>query len=176
MLSCLPNDWNSWIINIWKTCVFKHYRTMYVVLITDPPSDIITGAQIAIAFLVLFSYPLQAHPCRNSIDKVIPNGTEGVMSKSRFSTITVCILILSYIIAITVSDLSLILALVGATGSTAICYILPGLFYYKFSQNMRAVNGTYSMIEILAVGLILLGFVVMFGSLINIFLGVATGH
>jgi amino acid permease len=149
---------------------------MYQFVNPDPPSDIITGAQIAIAFLVLFSYPLQAHPCRNSVDKVIPSENDATMSSSRFSAITVSILVLSYLIAITVSDLSLILALVGATGSTAICYILPGLFYYKFSQNMRAVNGTYSLIEILAVGLICLGFVVMFTSLVNIFYGIASSH
>ena len=142
----------------------------------DPASDAITGAQIAIAFLVLFSYPLQCHPCRNSVDKVVPNGIDGQMSNSRFSAITVSILVLSYIIAITISDLSLILALVGATGSTAICYILPGLFYYKFSQNVRTVNGSYTLIEILSVGLIILGFVVMFGSLLNIFLGISAGH
>ena len=125
---------------------------------------------------MLFSYPLQAHPCRNSLDKVITSGSDVSMSNSRFSGITVSILILSYIIAISVSDLSLILALVGATGSTAICYILPGLFYYKFSQNMRAVNGSYTPVEVLAVGLIGLGFIVMFTSITNIFYGIASNH
>ena len=44
----------------------------FKILIVDPPNNIVTGAQVAIAFLVLFSYPLQCHPCRNSLDKVIP--------------------------------------------------------------------------------------------------------
>jgi len=40
-------------------------------------------------------------------------------------------LALSLTVALSVSDLGLMLSLVGATGSTAISYILPGIFYYK---------------------------------------------
>lgn len=36
-----------------------------------PTSIIVTCGQLAIAMLVLFSYPLQCHPCRNSIHKII---------------------------------------------------------------------------------------------------------
>jgi amino acid permease len=42
----------------------------------------------------------------------------------------VCFLALTLIIAISVKDLSVMLALVGATGSTTVSYILPGFFYY----------------------------------------------
>lgn len=31
----------------------------------------IAGGQLAIVVLVLFSYPLQVHPCRNCLDKVV---------------------------------------------------------------------------------------------------------
>lgn len=34
-----------------------------------------------------------------------------------------------------VSDLSVVLAFVGATGSTAVSYILPGFFYYYMFKN-----------------------------------------
>ena len=55
------------------------------------------------------------------------------MSEVRFATITTLIIILSYIVAITVSSLEKVLAYVGSTGSTSISFILPGLFFYKIS-------------------------------------------
>lgn len=56
------------------------------------------------------------------------------MSELRFALITSVILILSYFTAINVSSLDRVLAYVGSTGSTAISFILPGLFYYKISD------------------------------------------
>ncbi|KAH0296861.1 hypothetical protein KCU71_g13700, partial [Aureobasidium melanogenum] len=58
----------------------------------------------------------------------------GEMSDRRFAIITTAIIILSYIVAMTVSSLSVVLAYVGSTGSTSISFILPGLFYYKISS------------------------------------------
>lgn len=48
--------------------------------------------------------------------------------------ITTVIIILSYVVAMTVSSLEKVLAYVGSTGSTSISFILPGLFYYKISS------------------------------------------
>ncbi|KAK4238523.1 transmembrane amino acid transporter protein-domain-containing protein [Achaetomium macrosporum] len=56
------------------------------------------------------------------------------MSELRFALITSTILILSYVTALNVSSLDRVLAYVGSTGSTAISFILPGLFYYKISD------------------------------------------
>ena len=55
------------------------------------------------------------------------------MGETRFAAITTGIIILSYIVAMTVSSLEKVLAYVGSTGSTSISFILPGLFYYKIS-------------------------------------------
>ncbi|KAJ5992508.1 Vacuolar amino acid transporter 5 [Penicillium sp. IBT 35674x] len=122
-----------------------------------PPGLYATIGRAAIVMLVIFSYPLQCHPCRASVDAVLkwrPNpkstGHEGSphrhpllgprgtrtpepMSDLRFSVITTTILILSYLVAMTVSSLEAVLAYVGSTGSTSISFILPGLFYYKIS-------------------------------------------
>lgn len=123
-----------------------------------PPGVAATIGRAAIVMLVVFSYPLQCHPCRASVDAVLkwrpksqPTGTEASphrhpllgprgnrtpepMSDLRFSVITTTILILSYIVAMTVSSLEAVLAYVGSTGSTSISFILPGLFYYKISS------------------------------------------
>lgn len=48
-----------------------------------------------------------------------------------FYIITLLFLSLSFILAMIVDDLGIVLALVGATGSTLVSYILPGLIYLK---------------------------------------------
>ena len=123
-----------------------------------PPGVYATIGRAAIVMLVVFSYPLQCHPCRASVDAVLkwrpksqttraegsphrhpllgPHGSPAPepMSDLRFSIITTTILILSYLVAMTVSSLEAVLAYVGSTGSTSISFILPGLFYYKISS------------------------------------------
>ncbi|SCV01485.1 LANO_0F12002g1_1 [Lachancea nothofagi CBS 11611] len=49
----------------------------------------------------------------------------------RFVAITTGILVFSYLLAISVTSLARVLAVVGATGSTSISFILPGIFGYK---------------------------------------------
>ncbi|KAF3066094.1 Vacuolar amino acid transporter 5 [Trichoderma lentiforme] len=120
-----------------------------------------TIGKAAIVVLVLFSIPLQVHPCRASLDAVFnwrPNrgnssggragspllnsapaqrgdhGSTAPMSDLRFALLTTIILTLAYITALSVSSLDRVLAFVGSTGSTSISFILPGLFYYKISD------------------------------------------
>lgn len=128
----------------------------------DIPSVASTIGKAAIVILVMFSYPLQVHPCRASVDAVlkwrpasfmvarpssggspsrsipllapvISSGRNDTIGEVRFAAITTVIIVLSYIVAMTVSSLDKVLAYVGATGSTSISFILPGLFYYKIS-------------------------------------------
>lgn len=49
----------------------------------------------------------------------------------KFVIITTVILIASYLLAVSVSSLARVLAIVGATGSTSISFILPGIFGYQ---------------------------------------------
>ncbi|UKZ56695.1 hypothetical protein TrVGV298_010536 [Trichoderma virens] len=120
-----------------------------------------TIGKAAIVVLVLFSIPLQVHPCRASLDAVFnwrpsrgnssggragspllnsssaqrgDHGSTAPMSDLRFALITTIILTLAYITALSVSSLDRVLAFVGSTGSTSISFILPGLFYYKISD------------------------------------------
>ncbi|OZJ04443.1 hypothetical protein BZG36_02797 [Bifiguratus adelaidae] len=41
------------------------------IILEYPATLFVDGGRLAIVILVLFSYPLQAHPCRNSLDKVL---------------------------------------------------------------------------------------------------------
>jgi amino acid permease len=124
-----------------------------------PTAAAATIGRFAIVILVMFSYPLQIHPCRASLDacakwrprRRTPNSRESSptrhslvgneaakpkaeMSDMRFAIVTTILIVLSFITAMTVSSLSLVLAYVGSTGSTTISFILPGLFYYKISD------------------------------------------
>jgi amino acid permease len=111
-----------------------------------PPAAASTIGRAAIVVLVMFSYPLQVHPCRASIDAVlkwrpgrsrsapVAGREEADISDARFAFITTLIIVLSYVVAMTVNSLEAVLAYVGSTGSTSISFILPGLFYYKISD------------------------------------------
>lgn len=124
-----------------------------------PTAAASTIGRLAIVILVMFSYPLQIHPCRASIDSCLrwrpqrKTQNEGSptrnsllnspkqstkpsqeMSDIRFAVISTVLIVLSFITAMTVSSLEKVLAYVGSTGSTTISFILPGLFYYKISD------------------------------------------
>ncbi|TKA67415.1 hypothetical protein B0A49_12333, partial [Cryomyces minteri] len=101
------------------------------------PSAASTIGKAAIVVLVMFSYPLQVHPCRASVDAVLkwrpssfrsrsssptrasllnpakPSGAKqspDTMSEVRFAAITTVIIVLSYVVAMTVSSLEKVLA------------------------------------------------------------------
>lgn len=122
-----------------------------------PTSAASTIGRLAIVILVMFSYPLQIHPCRASIDaclhwrprrnrsgsnetspsrnSLLTNSKPAAeMPELRFAIISTVLIVLSFITAMTVSSLEKVLAYVGSTGSTTISFILPGLFYYKISN------------------------------------------
>lgn len=111
------------------------------IILEYPQSHFVAYGRLAIVILVIFSYPLQAHPCRASIDKILdyhknrkyklPNSLVPTPSNKRHLIVTTCIVIASYFVAITISQLDLVLSFVGSTGSTTISFILPGLFYFK---------------------------------------------
>ncbi|TDL23915.1 hypothetical protein BD410DRAFT_786588 [Rickenella mellea] len=120
----------------------------------------IAVGQLAIVILVLFSYPLQVHPCRNCLDNVLHFGkhepqakitTEGEdeeedeivdedhaahdISPMKHTILTAGIIAGGFTIAYFVDDLRLVLSFVGSTGSTTISFILPGLFYWKLTRD-----------------------------------------
>jgi amino acid permease len=96
-----------------------------------PPALASTIGCAAIVVLVMFSYPLQIHPCRGSIDNILKwrprrvhspaiPGRAVEMSDAKFAVISTILIVGTYIVAMCVSNLSTVLAYVGSTGSTAI--------------------------------------------------------
>ncbi|EER34317.1 conserved hypothetical protein [Candida tropicalis MYA-3404] len=80
-----------------------------------------------------------------------------------FVIVTTVLLIVGYILAIALKSFALVLAVVGATGSTAISFILPGLFGYKL---IGSESDDPSILEVifknLSLCLTLWGVIVMF--------------
>ncbi|KAI7866193.1 transmembrane amino acid transporter protein-domain-containing protein [Spinellus fusiger] len=134
------------------------------IILEYPQSLFVAGGRLAIVVLVVFSYPLQAHPCRASLDKVLAWRTSEARglkvpppsSSLKYFAMTTSILVLSYLVAIVISQLDLVLAFVGSTGSTTISFILPGLFYCKIHENDPWTSG-----KITALVLALYGVLVM---------------
>lgn len=145
--------------NIIEMCMLLPLPSSRSLMPLDIPSVASTIGKAAIVVFVMFSYPLQVHPCRASVDAVLrwrpkrfsdsssssssspsratllgkASTRDAGMSEMRFAAITTVVLVLSYMVAMTVSSLEAVLAYVGSTGSTSISFILPGLFYYKIS-------------------------------------------
>ncbi|KAJ4469594.1 transmembrane amino acid transporter protein-domain-containing protein [Lentinula aciculospora] len=132
-----------------------------IIAMYPPTSLFVAIGQVAIVILVLFSYPLQVHPCRNCLDKVFHAGESvkpaddegaevetddhgsGDMSHTKHTILTLAIIAATFTIAYLVDDLKIVLSFVGSTGSTTISFILPGLFYWKLSrgdENSRVSN------------------------------------
>lgn len=98
------------------------------ILDSYPGGLLITTCRIGIAVLVLFSYPLQVHPCRASLLKIFTSDEASEQPGSRLHTVlTVGILVTTYAVAMAVQQLDLVLGYVGATGSTTISFTLPAV-------------------------------------------------
>eukprot|EP00568_Trieres_chinensis_P002553 CAMPEP_0183303204 /NCGR_PEP_ID=MMETSP0160_2-20130417/8733_1 /TAXON_ID=2839 ORGANISM="Odontella Sinensis, Strain Grunow 1884" /NCGR_SAMPLE_ID=MMETSP0160_2 /ASSEMBLY_ACC=CAM_ASM_000250 /LENGTH=512 /DNA_ID=CAMNT_0025466081 /DNA_START=11 /DNA_END=1549 /DNA_ORIENTATION=+ len=65
-----------------------------------------------------------------------PKKDRGPDADPLFYPITIAFLSLSFGIAMVVDDLGVVLAMVGATGSTLVSYVLPGLIYLKIHPTM----------------------------------------
>ncbi|EGN96736.1 hypothetical protein SERLA73DRAFT_140480 [Serpula lacrymans var. lacrymans S7.3] len=122
----------------------------------------IAVGQLAIVVLILFSYPLQVHPCRNCLDKVFYAATPikhtsggdaedeevvddhagAEMTLFKHTVLTTAIIASGFLVAYFVDDLQMVLSFVGSTGSTTISFILPGLFFWKLSRDDPSVSRT----------------------------------
>lgn len=93
---------------------------------------IVSAARLAISLVVTCCYPLQAHPSRASFSSIVKKlaGDDAVNDDVLHFVITTLFLACTGSIAFVISDLGLVLSVVGATGSTIVSYILPGASYF----------------------------------------------
>lgn len=139
-------------LGVYLTLAFAAYLTYGAALQRDlllsfPASLLSTSLRAALSVLVTFTYPLQAHPARTCLlalwalwageethrsgrRESCPAPLSPPLVAFRATCVTLLFLAASLLIALLVQDLSLVLEIVGATGSTAVSYLLPGLLYF----------------------------------------------
>ncbi|GBE86648.1 transmembrane amino acid transporter protein-domain-containing protein [Sparassis latifolia] len=173
------------IIAIFGYLTFGSKVGANIIAMYPSTSLFIAIGQLAIAILVMFSYPLQVHPCRNCLDKVFHWGHaqkqlteleddevedeygDSEMSPLKHTLLTVAIVASGFSIAYFVDDLQMVLSFVGSTGSTTISFILPGFFYWKLTQNDPGAN---KLMTRAALGLAIYGiFIFVFCLSFNIY-------
>ncbi|KAF9643712.1 hypothetical protein BDM02DRAFT_3220784 [Thelephora ganbajun] len=165
------------IIGVFGYLTFGSKVGANVIAMYPSTSIFIAVGQLAIAILVMFSYPLQVHPCRNCLDKIfhpgemtksaLTNGDNDVsvvdehgggdMSTLKHAVLTIAITASGFAIAYFVNDLQMVLSFVGSTGSTTVSFILPGLFFWKLTRNDP---GTGKLLNRSALGLAMYGMLV----------------
>lgn len=125
-----------------------------------PLSPVVEVTRLFYSLLAVFSYPMQIHPARKAALEIwsarVARGSgssrepalqvraaaslqsdEGELAAQRrrargqFLLVTALILAGSGAVGLTVSDLGIVLGVVGATGSTLVTYILPGILYVR---------------------------------------------
>lgn len=144
-----------------------------------PATTMVSIAQAGIVLMVLFSYPLQLHPARASLDKVLhapppadelePLGGGGGdhpdadIPLGRFVLETSFILLTTFLVALFVDSLETVLGFVGATGSTTISFILPAVFFLRIFRD--STDRRDRLVRVLAWGLLCWGIGVMIVSL-----------
>eukprot|EP01135_Chromosphaera_perkinsii_P001481 Nk52_evm10s179 gene=Nk52_evmTU10s179 len=124
-------------------------------------NEFINVCRLLIGFHGALTYPLQIHPARHSIDNLLfghlkkranmmnESGTvlgEAGEKKSRIEDPgawlektanlrhyceSIFLLVATFAVALTVDDLGFVFGIVGSTGSTSLCYLIPGMFYLK---------------------------------------------
>ena len=139
-----------------------------------PGNRVVTAARFCFSVLVALSFPLQVHPSRKCILSLIgkcspPPPTLSVQDAggppggaARFNLVTACFLACSLAVALSLESLGTMLAVVGATGSTLVSYILPGGIYFLVCPDGGAKR-------YVAAGMCLLGCFIMPTALFLIF-------
>jgi len=102
-------------------------------------SPAVTMARVAVAVVVATSYPLMVVPFRTSLSSILRNQTSypGIAQKvedgpEKFHWYSTTVFIgVTTVIAMFVTDLGLVLSIVGSTASTAIAYAIPSWAYLQ---------------------------------------------
>lgn len=143
------------IIGVFGYLTFGSKVGANVIAMYPSTSIFIAVGQLAIAILVMFSYPMQVHPCRNCLDKifrpsrqvlnpaltddddvsVVDEHGAGEMSTFKHAALTIAIVSGGFMVAYFVDNLQMVLSFVGSTGSTTVSFILPGLFFWKLTRD-----------------------------------------
>ena len=121
-------------------CVYYTFgSTVLSDMLINYPNDsiLVLVVRLVLSINLALSYALQCHPCRMSLSHLLLKRSIVEVERNvvLYYGLTFAIASISFIIAMVVTDLGIILSIVGATGSTTMSYILPGYFYFQMFKN-----------------------------------------
>jgi len=97
------------------------------------------GPPVMVAFIgmslaVLFGVPIHTNAVRTALDGILVRGLGlDKESKMRFTLISVIITVVTNLVALSMDNLGLVVAVNGAVCATLMMYILPAMMYMKFA-------------------------------------------
>lgn len=105
------------------------------ILLNLPSNKWVLFGRALVIVAVVFTYPLQLHPCRRSL-MIMTDAARGTFAdrgeqRLQRRVFTVSILVLTLWLAMKVNNLGLTLAFVGAVGSNTVVLIMPAFLYIK---------------------------------------------
>jgi amino acid permease len=155
--------------------------TDMIILNNYTPSLAVMLGKLAYCCLAALSFPEQAQSCRVALDSLwdslrpfslfkqysqVPNEDRDELEypqvQKKFHLLTWIIIVISFGFAFSVPNLNVYLALVGATGGVAMCYVLPAVFVWKLGLLDLTTQSTAFMIAILGIGCGLLQVISLF--------------
>ncbi len=149
-------------------CYFTYGKaTMSNVFLNFPAFriEMIVGRALY-TLLSAFSYPLLTHPCRASLLNLLPLSDETKLC--HFGTIhrivTLSIVFATLVCSLLIRDLGAVSALIGTFIGIPICYMLPGIFYSKMTENEEGCHWTRRSSQ----AMIMFGIVAMAISIISL--------
>eukprot|EP00039_Didymoeca_costata_P029630 m.25593 g.25593 ORF g.25593 m.25593 type:complete len:490 (-) comp7719_c0_seq1:1991-3460(-) len=149
------------------------------ILVNYPANALASVARTGISILVAFSYPLQVFPARKcafslysstTLFGLLPLPKEGRSTTNMHHyAFTTLFLGASLGTAMSVTNLGTVLALVGATGSIMVAYILPGAIYFRL-------HSEWTLRKKLALMLVIVGCCVAPVAIVIILIGSGASH
>lgn len=118
--------------------------------------------KLGFAATVITSIPLIVYPCRMAINSMLTWQTsseptlenlieETHMPRRRFVAITVTLVLLSLLVAVSVPSIEIVLAVNGATMGCLLAYIIPSVIYLRVSSRDSPNRGTAKMLLLVGV-------------------------
>ncbi|KAH3760793.1 amino acid transporter [Pelomyxa schiedti] len=132
-----------------------------------PTTIAVTVARCATCMIISFSFLLAFHPARIYLDGSVFGrwNPKWLPPFHRYIIETLVLLAGVYTVAMAVEDLEFIISLIGATGGTLLCYILPGWYYVLLTKGKP-----WTIYRICPLLLIVFGFCFMVFSVTFLFL------
>jgi amino acid permease len=161
------------IFSILSYAVYGQTTQSNVFLNFPADSLMMTFGRILYVLLSAFSYPLLTHPCRASIINLLPVSPQFKHSNDAtiVNSITFLIVVGSVGFSMILTDLGIVSALLGTFIGIPICYLVPGLYYYKLTE---ADEEGLTTERKMALGLVLFGGVAMLVSSISLYVSLTT--